>query len=329
MRCVLGVDAGATKAHAAIADEAGQVLGFGQGGPSNHQTVGLEPAMAEIARAARAAMDQAGLPAEAIETGVFCLAGADLPEDFAMLQPAVEALGLCRSVTIQNDTLAALRAGSSRPWAVVVICGTGFNAAGRAPDGRQIILPGLGPISGDWGGGADLALEIIRLVMRAWDGRGAKTSLTWRTLETLAAPSEEALLRRLYHQEIEPRRILDLVPPLFEAAEDSDTVAQSLIVRLGEEVGASANALIRRLQLETSDVEVVLGGSIFKGKGRLLVDTVTARVKEVAPRAQIVPLKHEPVFGALLLALEAAGMPATPDLLQRLSDTFPAQWSAR
>jgi len=174
MRCVLGVDAGATKAHAAIADEAGQVLGFGQGGPSNHQTVGLEPAMAEIARAARAAMDQAGLPAEAIETGVFCLAGADLPEDFAMLQPAVEALGLCRSVTIQNDTLAALRAGSSRPWAVVVICGTGFNAAGRAPDGRQIILPGLGPISGDWGGGADLALEIIRLVMRAWDGRGAK-----------------------------------------------------------------------------------------------------------------------------------------------------------
>jgi len=98
---------------------------------------------------------------------------------------------------------------------------------------------------------------------------------------------------------------------------------------MGEEVGTSANALIRRLQLEQSDVEVVLGGSIFKGKGRLLVDTVTARVKEVAPGARIVPLKREPVFGTLLLALEAAGMPATPDLLQRLSDTFPAQWSAR
>ncbi|OGO13819.1 MAG: hypothetical protein A2Y93_17030 [Chloroflexi bacterium RBG_13_68_17] len=323
MRMVLGVDGGATKTHALIADETGQVHGFGQAGTGNHQTLGLERALAEIAKAVRAALAQAGVTPEAVEIGRFCLAGADLPEDFAMLQQAVERLGLCRSVVINNDTLAALRAGSTRPWAVVVICGTGFNAAGRAPDGREIILPGLGPISGDWGGGSDLGLEMIRLVMRAWDGRGPPTRLTPQVLRALEVPSEDVLLRRLYHREIDPHRINDLVPLLFETAEDGDPVAKALVVRMGEEVGVSANALIRRLGLENTDVEVVLAGSVFKGEGRLLLETIEATVQRQAPLARIVPLRREPVYGAALLALESLGVPTTPQVRERLSASLP------
>lgn len=323
MRYVLGVDGGATKTHALIADETGQVRGFGQAGMSNHQGLGLEYAMAEVERATRAALVQAGLAPDAVEIGRFCLAGADLPEDYAMLQQAVEGLGLCRAVVISNDTLAALRAGSTRSWAVVVICGTGFNAAGRAPDGREIILPGLGPISGDWGGGSDLGMEMIRLVMRAWDGRGGPTRLTCLVSDALEAPSEEALLSRLYHGEIDQRRINGLVPLLFEAAEEGDPVATALVVRMGEEVGVSASALIRRLDLERTDVEVVLGGSVFKGKGRLLLETIDATVKRQAPRARIIPLRHEPVYGAVLLALESIGVQTTPEVSKRLSVTLP------
>jgi N-acetylglucosamine kinase-like BadF-type ATPase len=304
MRYALGVDGGASKTHALIVDEAGRTLGFGRGGPSNHQVAGLLPALGEIESAVRAALAEANLPAEAVDLGCFCLGGADLPEDYAMLQDGLEGLGLCRAVLVKNDSLAAMRAGLSRPWGVAIICGTGFNAAGRAPDGREIVLPGLGAISGDWGCGSDLALEIIRLVMRAADGRGQPTRLTALTLGELGAPTESVLLARLYHKQIARARLLTLVPLLFEAGEAGDEVARELIVRMGVEAGTAANALIRRLRLP-DDVEVVLAGGVFKGQGPLLIDTVSETVRREAARAQFVRLRGEPVTGAALLALEA------------------------
>jgi len=325
MRHVLGVDAGATKTHALVVHDSGRVLGFGQGGPGNHQVGGLEPAVREIERAARAAIVKGGLSPDRIDLGCYCLAGADLPEDYAMLTRAMEGLSLARSVVVKNDTMAALRAGLTRPWGVVVICGTGFNAAGRSPDGREIVLPGLGAISGDWGGGGDLSREMIRLVMRAWDGRGKPTLLTGLVLEALEAPSVEALLSRLYHHEVDQRRIRDLVPLIFEAAEAGDALAGELIVRMGTEVGVTANALIRRLSLEREDMEVVLGGSVFKGQGSLLLDTITRVVREKAPKARIVMPPYEPVVGAALLALESIGVTVTGPLSHLLGRSIPAE----
>lgn len=321
MRYVVGVDGGATKTHALVIDETGRRAGFGQGGPSNHHLKGLQPAIEEIRRAILTALDEARLPPQAIEMGCYCLAGADLPEDFALLGKALSETGLSREVIVKNDTIAALRAGLTRPWGIVVICGTGFNAAGRAPDGREIGLPGLGPISGDWGGGSTLSQEIIRAVMRAWDGRGRPTILTQLVLSALDMPSEEELLLKLHHEEIPDSRLLNLVPLLFEAALASDDVAIDLLIQMGTEVGVSANALIRRLGLEATDVEVVLAGSVFKGEGPLLVDIITQVVHQQAPGARIKPLVHEPVFGAALLALEALGVTVTRQVYNRLSES--------
>ncbi len=325
MGYVFGVDAGASKTHALVAARTGKVVGFGQAGFGNHQSQGLAPAVREIGRAVRMALEAAGLSASEIELGCFCLAGADLPEDYAMLQEAMERLGLAQRVIVKNDTLAALRAGLTRSWGVVVICGTGFNAAGRAPDGREIIFPGLGPISGDWGGGSALSEEMIRLVMRAWDGRGQPTLLTERVLGALGAASVETLLSRLYHDEIPHRQVLDLVPLLFEAAEAGDPASRELVIRMGEEVAIAARALIRRLALQEEDVEVILGGSVFKGVGSLLTDTVTRSVHIEAPQARIVKLRHEPVVGAVLLALELAGVDGDRNLYRDLLDTLPGR----
>ena len=42
MHYFLGIDIGGTKSHALIADETGRAVGFGQGGPGNHEVVGYE-----------------------------------------------------------------------------------------------------------------------------------------------------------------------------------------------------------------------------------------------------------------------------------------------
>ena len=323
MRFILGVDGGNSKTHALVMDESGRVLGFGLGGPGNHQSDGLVPAVKEIRRAALSALDQAELPPDSVELGCFCLAGADLPEDYAMLQDAMLGQSLARSVIVKNDTMAALRAGLSCSWGVVVICGAGTNAAGRSQDGKEIVMPGMGPISGDWGGGGSLSQEMIRLVMRAWDGRGKPTLLTGLVLGALQAPSVEVLLSRLYHEEIDQQRLLDLVPLLFEAAEAGDEVAQDLIIQAGIEVGITARTLIRRLGLDQKDVEVILGGSVFKGKGSLLLDTITRVVNEQAPKARVIRSKYEPVVGAALLALEAIGIDVNVSLYHVLESTLP------
>jgi N-acetylglucosamine kinase-like BadF-type ATPase len=322
MRYVLGVDGGASKTHALVVNEMGCVLGFGQGGSSNYQVDGLSTSMHSIEHAVRCALDRAGLSPSELSVGYFCLAGADLPEDFIILQEAVQALNLVQSVVIKNDTMAALRSGTTRSWGVVVICGTGFNAAGVSPEGKEIIFPALGPISGDWGGGQSLSEEMIRAVMRAWDGRGIQTLLTQLVLGALSVSSTEELLSMLYHEQIDPQRLLDLVPLLFDAAEQGDQVSQELIVRMGTEVAVSANAIIRRLSMTKEDFEVVLGGSVFKGRGDLLLNTIDRLVHEVAPKARIARPHREPVVGAALFALEAIGVVIHEDLYQVVDDSM-------
>jgi N-acetylglucosamine kinase-like BadF-type ATPase len=325
MRYVLGVDGGGSKTHALVLDQSGKVWGFGASGCGSHQVSGLELAIAEIKQATITAIEQSALAPQEIQIGCFCLAGADLKEDYQLLAKAVEAKNLAQEIIVKNDTMAALRASTTRSWGVAVICGSGFNAAGRSPDGDEIVLPGLGPISGDWGGGGDLSNEIIRLVMRAWDGRGQKTKLTNLVLKSLEAPSEEVLIERLYHETISHRELLRLVPLLFEAAEAGDRPARKLITQLGEEVAVTANALIKRLSMQAMDVEVGLAGGVFKGKGPLLIETVTHKIHQVAPQARIRRTRYEPVVGAALLALESAGVRVDQALYQQLDETLPGQ----
>jgi N-acetylglucosamine kinase-like BadF-type ATPase len=323
MRCALGVDGGASKTAALVVEETGRVLGLGHAGTGNHQVSGLEPSLQEIDRAVRGALEQAHKQPGDIEVGCFCLAGADLPEDYAMLRSAVNDLALAQSIIIKNDTMAALRSGVTDTWGVVVVCGAGFNAAAISPDGREIILPGLGAISGDWGGGFALSQEMIRLAMRDWDGRGIPTLLSDMILKALDSPSHEHLISRLYHQEIDSQTILDLVPLLFEASQVGDQVARNLIVQLGMEVGVTAKALIRRLSLESENVEVVLAGSVFKGKGSLLFDTVERVLRGEAVNARIIRPKYEPVVGAALLAVEAMNIPVDERFTSQLDNTLP------
>jgi len=335
MSFVLGVDAGATKTFALVANEKGYILGFGQGGAGNYETVGLEPALTEICRVCKAALIQAGA-SPPVEVAVFGLAGADLPMDFELLTTNIEKLGLAKKVRVENDTMIALRAGLKRGWGVAVVCGTGFNACGISPDGRKVQFPGLGWLSGDWGGGVDIAREVIRLVCRAWDGRGRTTTLTQGVLKTLGISQIEDLITQLRQGELahhpgwfDRQRLLKVVPLVFEAAYHGDEVAQDLLIRVGNEVGLAANAILRRLGLEDSDVEIVLAGGVFKGKGPLLVDTVRQVVHRVAPQARIITPEFEPVVGAIFLALETLGIEVTDLIRNNVRVTLPKQLKPR
>mgnify|MGYP001431429155 CR=1 FL=1 len=302
MEIFLGVDGGANKTFALATDRAGRVIGFGQAGCANHQVTGLEAAIGEIEKACRAALgDRRATYAS------FCLAGADIAVDFAMLRPAIEGLRVASTFDLRNDTWAAMRAGTTAPWGVVVICGSGLNAAVRAPDGREFILPNLGWPSGDHGGGGDISRLAIGAIAREWDGRGPATMLTERILKHFDYPNYETLLEAIYTRKLPNQRIYEVARLVFEAAFEGDAVAQDLVMRTGTEIGHVAGSLLQRMQMHREACNVVTGGSIFKAVGPLLMDSANLALHRIAPLARFTRARVEPVVGALMLAYDLHG----------------------
>lgn len=320
VRTLLGVDAGGTKTHCLVGLPDGRMLGFGAAGVGNHQA-GPRRALREISRAVTRALRSAGL--EQVDLGVYALAGADLPSDYDFLSGAIEQHGHARARLVLNDSLAALRSGAS--WGVAVTCGSGINAAGRSPDGRQVVMPGLGWHSGDWGGGHDLGVEAIRAVMRARDGRGEPTLLTQRLLQHWSLPDEEALLVALSQRRIGPAEIRALPQLIFEVEGQGDPAARAIVERLAGEVGLMAVSLIRRLGLGDERVPVVITGGVLQAATPTLDAGVLQRVLPVAPRAHLVRPARRPVVGAVLMALEEAGQAVNEPVLARLEASLPAE----
>ncbi len=168
-----------------------------------------------------------------------------------------------------------------------------------------------------------MAQEAIRAVARAWDGRGESTLLTPLVLKLFGLADTGALISALYHRQIPEEKLLEIVPLVFEAAWEGDTVAQEILIRLGKEAGIAASTVIKKLGLERTDVEVVLAGGLFRGKGPLLWDTVVQTVHRVAPKAHIVFPKYAPVVGAILLALETLKGVLDQETLANLDSSVP------
>jgi N-acetylglucosamine kinase-like BadF-type ATPase len=314
---VLAVDGGNSKTDVALVADDGALLAAVRGPTVSHQAVGLDEGMARLERLARDAGASVDGPAD---VGVFALAGADYPSDVRLLWRGIERLGIAREVIVVNDTLAALRAGSRRPWGIALICGQGVNGVGVAPDGRVARFDGVGDISGDWGGGTSVGLAAQAAAVRARDGRGPRTSLEKLVPAHFGLASPGAVVRALYTGTTPAERLGELSPVVFTAAVSGDAVAREIVDRLADELGLMAAALIRRLRLGRLDPDVVLAGGVFRAEDPAFQRRLAAAVSAVAPDARIVRLEAPPVLGSALFGLERrAGEPAAEPVAARLA----------
>ena len=315
MRPVLGVDGGGSKTHALVADEHGEVLGFASSGRSNWEDIGLEAAGAALAGAIGGALAAAGVAPGDLAASAFGLAGLDWDADRPVLGAVLDPLGLGGPRRLDNDSFIALRAGTGRPYGVVVIAGTGHVAAGRDPAGRTFRTFGLGPMYGDFGSATDVAEEAVRAVADAWTGRGPATSLS-RLLPPLAGcDTPEELLQRLSRGLV---ALPEAAPLVLRQAEAGDPACRAIVLQAGAALGDAAAVVARRLDLQHETFEVVMAGGLFAGRNRLLGTTLADALHRVAPRAAPVHLTCQPVVGAALEALELAGSPTTPGVRDRL-----------
>jgi N-acetylglucosamine kinase-like BadF-type ATPase len=306
MKYLLGADVGATKTHVLIADGQGHALGFGRGGPGNHQTVGYDGLAAALKQAADQALGEAGLSTACVAGAGFGVAGYDWPAQTEPILAAIGGLGLTAPVRLVNDTLVGLLAGSEQGWGVAVVAGTGCNCHGwDRSRTRHGSVTGGGSMMGEAAGATELLEQAVRAAAQAWTGRGPATQLSSALLQRAGAGDIVDLLSGL----IEGRFRLppDAARLVFEAAQTGDVVAQDLIRWAGRELGEMARAVIRQLQFAELEFDLVLVGGLFDGRPPLL-DSLRAPVLELAPRARFVRLSAPPVVGAVLLGAEAAGL---------------------
>jgi N-acetylglucosamine kinase-like BadF-type ATPase len=303
---VLAVDGGNSKTDVALVTADGRLLAAVRGPTTSHQQVGLEAGADRLADLVTQARSRAGLSRDdpPLEVGVYALAGADTPADTRRLTESLAARGLTSANIVINDAFAPIRAGSGRGWGVALICGSGMNAAGIAPNGRTARLAALGGISGDWGGGVDIGLAALGAAVRARDGRGGRTALEGLVPAHFGFSRPINLTRALEAETIAQSRLRELSPVVFQAAGDGDALARSIVDRLADELVAMAGAMLRRLNLTRRDPDVVLAGGIFNTRDAAFEARITIGVHVVAPAARLTRPAAPPVLGASLLGLD-------------------------
>ena len=301
----LGVDIGGTKSHALIANEAGQALGLGLGGPGNHEMVGYPGLIETLNGITAQALRMAGIRKHQLAGAGFGVAGYDWPAEREPTRQAIETLGLSAPYEFVNDTTLGILAGTTDGWGVAVVAGTSNNCRGLDRQGREGRITGGGPRFGEYGGAHEMVDRALESVGLAWAKRGPATGIAEAFARLVGATSVEDLLEGLalerYHISA------GAAPAVFQAAEEGDEVAQEIIRWAGRELGSLAIGVIRQLGFEDVEFELVLIGSLFKGNPRL-TEAMSATVHTVAPKARFIRLAAPPVVGGVLLGMEQAGL---------------------
>ena len=332
MGYVLGVDGGGTKTVCLLMDFSGEIKGRGEAGPSNYQSLGVEPAYnsirSAIARALSSAKEAGRLygnkdkikgKIRAIGLG---LAGAGREEDLELLRSWVERLHSegnlspdlalldwaiePEGIFVGNDCAILLAGGTGSSVGVAVISGTGSIAYGQNRQGAIKRAGGWGYLLGDEGSSYDIAVRGLRAAARSYDGRDRQSILGDKLISHLGLERMEDLISAVYRRGWGVKDIAALAPVVDAAAAAGDAVAIAIIDRAAEELVLAGRAVMEELFLPEEAFDVVTAGGAWKGVAGMR-DRFVAAMEAIAPSARVIWPRHEPAYGAALLALRQLG----------------------
>jgi N-acetylglucosamine kinase-like BadF-type ATPase len=284
------------------------VLGFARGPLSHPHHIGVE-ASADVIDALAT---HVGAPAD---LSVVLLAGLDFPDEEETYAAEARRRGWATEVVVGNDTFAVLRAGSASGWGVAVTCGAGMNCVGVGPDGRHVRFPSLGAISGDVMDGAGaVGLAAVGAAARSEDGRSPKSVLERIVPAHFGCATPIDLAREIHGGRISSRRLGELAPLVFEAAE-TDAVAAGIVDQQAAEVVAFVRAAVHRLGDVDQAIEVVLGGGVLQAGNVRLLEGVERGLREIGPPLVIHVARSRPIVGSVLTGLDR--LEASPAAYER------------
>ncbi len=301
---VLGIDGGGSKTVCILMNDKREILGRGEAGSSNYQTVGIEAAKYSIESAInKAIIEKYNIKVDAICLG---LAGVGRSKDIEVVKNIVKDIPIISNIKPQNiiishDALTALAGGIGNNVGIVVSAGTGSIVFGRNHRGETKRVGGWGYILGDEGGAYKIAVAGMQAALKSHDGREVFTSLVEDFKSHLGLNNIEELIEIIYRKGLSVKEIAALAPIVDNAAMSGDGVANMIIDDAVNELVKATVAVIDGIFVEGEFFEIVTTGSVWKGKCKIwerFANSIDSEMKVIFPR-------FEPVYGAGLLGLRS------------------------
>jgi N-acetylmuramic acid 6-phosphate etherase len=305
---VLGIECGATRSVALLADLRGAPLGRVEAGPANFRLL-TAPQLAKHFRSLAARF-----PApNAVGIG---MAGVRVEEDRRAVRQAAGRAWAGVPCFAGNDLETALAAapfpgGKPPPARVVIISGTGSCCYGEAAGGAAAKVGGWGHILGDKGSGYEIGLRALKAVVYYFDRDGQWPALGQRLLRALQLNEPNQLVAWAHGAAKD--QIAALAPEVFAAWDQRDRIAADILEGAASSLAKDAVACARRLGAEGMPVEFVLTGGVLLKQPRFS-RKLGRELRQRWPRARVQLLEREPAWGAVALArrllprgIEAAG----------------------
>ena len=295
---IIGIDGGGTKTVGILTTETGQHLAQVQSGPANYHVVGETQTQAVLEAVVGKLCEKAGVSRTSPIRFCLGMAGLGRVADRKVIGRICDELGIREDRILTHDAHIALIGGTERQEGVIVISGTGAIVYGIDADGREARASGWGYLLGDEGSGYDIAIRGLRAVARAADGRSHPTELTHRILNRLELNEPNALIRWVHAASRDA--IARLAEIVFDTARTADRVAERIVDDAADELVCAAGSVIEQLEfIEPFDV-VLSGGNLIHQP--VFADRLRRQLTEIQPEASVLLPKHEPAYGAVLLA---------------------------
>jgi glucosamine kinase len=261
------------------------LLGTGIAGPAALR-IGVDRALAEVEKACRVAIEDAGLNSNVLSS-VHAAVGLAGVGRKGVLEELVSRPHPFGSVVYAHDaTIACIGAHAARDGGIVIV-GTG-SVGFAVVGGREIRIGGYGfPIS-DEGSGADLGLHSIRMALRAYDERAVGTSLTREVMMRFHNEPFEAVA---WMDHATATDYATFAPLVMRHADAGDPVARRIVRDAAEQI----DELVRRLAEHGASRIALLGGLASSMQPWLAPDV----------QRRLVPVEGDAVDGALHLARRA------------------------
>lgn len=310
---VMGIDTGATKSHLALFDTEGSLVDFCRWGPLNYEILpGLFVQLEEeLGQFIGQALTSNGIAIDQISYAVFGMAGVDTMGQHRTISDIFKRIGFHR-FTLCNDAFLGIPAGSPTGAGICAINGTGCTLAGMNQTGKMFQIGGVGPVSGDMGGGGTMGERVVASVYAELFRKGVPTCMTPLLFEDLGISSKYDFVERIYKKMDDGTFDVDsYCKLLFAAARQNDRVAAEILQSVAAHYADGISGMMEEMAFpKEDDLYVVLAGSVFvKGEHPLLVESLKKKVSRDNPDYHITYtlLDVPTVAGAVIWALNLLG----------------------
>lgn len=294
-RIVIGVDGGGTKTAGVLYREDGTSLAIDEVGSTNPHSNPEDTVRSRMKDLIGGLLDKAGVARDHLDGICLGMAGCDRPADKSFLENIVrDNLAPETPVLLVNDAMVAMVGVIGRLHGILVIGGTGSICFGfDETTGKKARCGGWGHYLGDEGSGFLIGLDGLRAIMREWDGRGEKTTLTREILAHLKLDNPTDLVGWTYMQGNGKPEVAALARIVHEQAAAGDAVSLRILKHQAEDLADQVATVHKRLFADRSEtIPLALWGGNLQNVElyrQLFVDCVAARNLPLEPVMKDIP----------------------------------------